>query len=40
MRDVNRDGAVSTGCHSEELYYDYDCDGYLSDDERDEDADG
>jgi len=39
-RDVNRDGAVSTGCRAEALYYDYDCDGYLSDNERDEDADG
>jgi hypothetical protein len=40
VRDVNRDGQVSTGCFGEELYFDYDCDQYLSDDERDEDADG
>jgi IPT/TIG domain-containing protein len=42
VRDVNRDGVVAAGCGltGEDLYYDYDCDGYLSDDERDEDADG
>ena len=40
IRDVNRDGAVTPGCGYEVLYYDFDCDGYLSDDERDEDADG
>lgn len=40
VRDTNRDGAVSTGCRSEQTYYDFDCDGFLADDERDEDADG
>jgi hypothetical protein len=42
IRDANRDGAVAAGCGlpGEVLYFDFDCDGYLSDDERDEDADG
>ncbi len=42
IRNVNfpNDAVVSEGCRGERLYYDYDCDGYLSDDERDEDADG
>jgi hypothetical protein len=43
IRDVNLDGSVSDGCGGqlrERLYYDFDCDGFLSDDERDEDADG
>ena len=45
LRDVDLDGQVDTApalgspC-GEQVYYDYDCDGYLSDDERDEDADG
>jgi hypothetical protein len=37
LRDFNQNGAVSV---SEERYYDFDLDGKLSDDERDEDADG
>ena len=37
LRDVNRDGAVGAG---ETSLYDRDGDGLLSDDERDEDADG
>lgn len=37
LLDVNRSGAESAG---EALYYDFDGDGYLSDDERDEDGDG
>jgi hypothetical protein len=32
--------AASGGCGGETLYFDYDCDGFVSDDERDEDADG
>jgi hypothetical protein len=45
LRDVNRDGTVSetrqTGyIHSERYYLDTSNDGWLSDDERDEDADG
>ncbi len=47
IRDTNRDGSVSTGCPaggtstpSEAEYFDYDCNGVLSDDERDEDGDG
>jgi hypothetical protein len=43
--DFNRNGTVSTDCVAglrpgEERYYDFDCDTFLSDDERDEDADG
>jgi hypothetical protein len=43
--DANRDGAEATApgggyWRSEVYYYDLDRDGYLSDDERDEDADG
>jgi hypothetical protein len=43
--DANRDGVVSTTTqtgylHSERYYLDRDSDGWLSDDERDEDADG
>jgi hypothetical protein len=37
LLDVNRDGVVSA---RESVYYDLDRDGYLSDNERDEDADG
>ena len=37
LLDVNRDGTVSD---SEKYYYDENGDGWLSDDERDEDADG
>ena len=37
LLDANRDGTVSD---SEKYYYDEDGDGWLSDDERDEDADG
>jgi hypothetical protein len=45
LRDFNHDGTVSTapaGSYylSEQTYFDYDSDGKLSDDERDEDADG
>jgi hypothetical protein len=51
IRNVNLDSGVSDGCGSpasptastdygERLYFDFDCDGFLSDDERDEDADG
>ncbi len=45
LLDFNRDGAEASTvlagyAHSETLYFDYDTDGYLSDDERDEDADG
>ena len=43
IRDINRDGSVSPDCggtFDELLYFDFDCDGFLSDDERDEDADG
>lgn len=40
IRDVNRDGTVDTGCGGEETQFDFDCNGFLADDERDEDADG
>ena len=50
LRDFNHDGSVSATrevdgtepeyYYSEQYYYDYDSDGKLSDDERDEDADG
>ncbi len=40
IRDVDLSTQVGGGCRGEQIYYDYDCDGYLSDDERDEDADG
>jgi hypothetical protein len=45
LRDVNRDGTVSETTqsgylHSERYYLDTNTDGWLSDDERDEDADG
>ena len=40
IRDVNRDGTVSNGCNEEATYLDFDCNGFLADDERDEDADG
>lgn len=45
LLDANRDGSESTVVApgyavSEVRYYDYDSDGFLSDDERDEDADG
>jgi hypothetical protein len=45
VRDLNRDGAVSTARvapyrTSEVLYYDFNRDGRLADNERDEDADG
>lgn len=45
IRDVNRNGGAPDGpdCAGqprEAVYFDYDCDGFLSDDERDEDADG
>jgi IPT/TIG domain len=37
LRDFNQDGSLSV---TEDRYYDFDLDGKLSDDERDEDADG
>jgi len=45
LRDANGDGIVSSApgggyAYSEARYYDFDFDGKLSDDERDEDADG
>jgi len=45
LRDINQDGSVApvaAGAYrdSEERYFDFDSDGKLSDDERDEDADG
>jgi hypothetical protein len=45
IRDFDRDGTVSTTAagtyrNTESTYYDLDDDGWLSDDERDEDADG
>ena len=50
LKDFNRSGAVDSALpfvsgftgymRNESLYYDLDRDGYLSDDERDEDADG
>jgi hypothetical protein len=45
LLDFNRSGAVDTGVRvayldSEREYFDFDADGFVSDDERDEDADG
>jgi len=45
LRDINQDGVVATAAAgnylvSEQSYFDFDSDGKLSDDERDEDADG
>ncbi|HYM58967.1 MAG TPA: IPT/TIG domain-containing protein [Solirubrobacteraceae bacterium] len=45
IRDANLDGSVSNGAngsyvYGERLNYDFDSNGWLSDDERDEDADG